>query len=167
MQVIHQHGLTDAQPELNVDISSVSNAEPCGCAKNEHLGFGVLHFHILVLGSYHSYLNLKSIYFFPGSTPKLRHLDQVLACAKTLLARPLTACQESWCTPEVLQRFFRGRKGDVRAAAELLAQALEWREQHKELLSGARTPKWQGDLRILAQGEHGHPLVYASHRFPW
>ena len=30
----------------------------------------------------------------------------------------------------------------------------------KEVLSGVKWPKWQGDFRVLAQSEDGHPLLY-------
>ena len=30
----------------------------------------------------------------------------------------------------------------------------------QDLLTGDRTPKWQGDLRVLCQGQDGHPLLY-------
>ena len=93
----------------------------------------------------------------------------------------------------MVSTFLRGRHGDVAAAAQILAQALFWREQYQErafrasvsaccwvsnskhsfrkmsqalssscqdILTGRRAPKWQGDLRILAQGQRGHPLLY-------
>ena len=41
-------------------------------ARDYELGFGVLYFNtFLVLGSHYSYLYLKSIYFFSGSTPEV------------------------------------------------------------------------------------------------
>ena len=44
----------------------------CMCAYMQKLGFGVLYFNtFLVLGSHYSYLYLKSIYFFLGSTPEV------------------------------------------------------------------------------------------------
>lgn len=72
----------------------------------------------------------------------------------------LTAWQRSFCSLQVLRIFLRGRKGDTFAAAEILAKSLIWREQYKEVLSGAKCPKWQGDFRVLAQSEDGHPLLY-------
>jgi len=52
----------------------------------------------------------------------------------------------------------------VEAAGEILAKALYWREEHKDLLTGARPPVWQGDLRILTRGVHGHPVAYLCFR---
>lgn len=72
----------------------------------------------------------------------------------------LSDWQRSFCTPEVLRIYFNGRKGDPCAAAEILANSLIWREQYKDVLTGSRLPKWQGDLRLLSQSEDGHPLLY-------
>ncbi|CAK9010405.1 Random slug protein 5 [Durusdinium trenchii] len=73
--------------------------------------------------------------------------------------------QKEWCTPFRVSLYLRGRNGDVMAAGKLVAKALEWRRQHWDLLTGQRTPIWQGDMRILCQGGSGHPLLYTSHRF--
>lgn len=72
----------------------------------------------------------------------------------------LSDWQRSFCTPEVLRRYLNGRKGDPCAAAEILAKSLIWREQYKDVLTGSRLPKWQGDFRLLSQSEDGHPLLY-------
>lgn len=85
---------------------------------------------------------------------------QVVATAAENLGGELSDWQRRWCTEEVVSMFLRGRHGDVAAAAQILAQALLWREQYQDILTGRRVPKWQGDLRILAQGQGGHPLLY-------
>ncbi|CAJ1418805.1 unnamed protein product [Effrenium voratum] len=91
-------------------------------------------------------------------------LQEVLNTAAELLPYRLTDFQRDWCTHEVLSIYLRGRKGDVSAAADILASTLLWRESHKDLLTGDRTPKWQGDLRVLCQGQDGHPLLYLCSR---
>jgi len=58
-----------------------------------------------------------------------------------------------------------GRGGDPVAAAEIFSQALRWREEYREVLSGERTPKWQTDLRVLTRGETGSPIIYGCFRF--
>lgn len=60
----------------------------------------------------------------------------------------------------MLRLYLKGRKGDVSKAAEILARALQWREQYRDVLSGVRVPKWQGDFRILSLAYDGHPLLY-------
>ncbi|CAE7542806.1 PDR17 [Symbiodinium natans] len=87
-------------------------------------------------------------------------IHQVVAAAAQNLGCELSDWQRGWCTEEVVSIFLRGRHGDVAAAAQILAQALFWREQYRDVLSGSRLPKWQGDLRILAQGTAGQPLLY-------
>lgn len=72
----------------------------------------------------------------------------------------LSDWQRSFCTPEVLRIYSNGRKGDPCAAAEILAKSLIWREQYKDILTGSRLPKWQGDFRLLSQSDDGHPLLY-------
>jgi hypothetical protein len=52
----------------------------------------------------------------------------------------------------------------VLLAAKILAEALQWREQHKDILSGSRIPVWQSDFRVLARAESGHPLIYMCYR---
>lgn len=86
-------------------------------------------------------------------------LGEVLCAAEELLAG-LSMWQRNWCTPEVLRIYLHGRKGDVNAAAEILANTLKWREQYQDLLSGSRVPMWQGDFRVLTTAEDGHPLLY-------
>lgn len=88
-------------------------------------------------------------------------ISEVVALAEDLLpGRRMSAWQRSWCTAETVSRFLRGRGGDVRAAAKILAEALAWREKHKGILSGSRTPQWQSDLRVLTRAESGHPIIY-------
>merc|ERR1712125_157296 len=76
----------------------------------------------------------------------------------------MTDWQRSWCTPENIELYLRGRKGDVLAAAGIVAQTLQWREEHQEVMSGARVPRWQSDFRVLARCDSGHPLVYLCFR---
>merc|ERR1712039_451221 len=35
---------------------------------------------------------------------------------------------------------------------------------YREVLSGERVPKWQTDLRVLARGETGYPIIYGCFR---
>lgn len=81
-----------------------------------------------------------------------------------LPGRRMTAWQRSWCTRAEVGRFLRGRRGDPAAAAAILAQALRWREDNKEVLSGARQPRWCLDLRVLTCGSMGYPIAYNSFR---
>ena len=89
----------------------------------------------------------------------------VVFAQRTLGLATLSDWQKAWCTPSRMSIFLRGRKGDVEAAGKLVAQALQWRDQHQALLTGKCIPRWQGDMRLLCQGHAGHPLLYASHRF--
>lgn len=66
-----------------------------------------------------------------------------------------------WCTFDRALLYLRGRKGNVEKAADILAKALIWRQEHEDILNGARVPRWTGDMRVLALGEMGHPIVYA------
>lgn len=68
--------------------------------------------------------------------------------------------QEQWCTPENVERYLDARDGDVSAASEILAEALHYREELKEVLSFARVPMWQTDFRVLARGDSGHTCLY-------
>merc|ERR1712039_217304 len=77
----------------------------------------------------------------------------------------MTEWQRSFCTSENVRRYYEGRDGNPAAAAEIFAQALRWREEYREVLSGERAPKWQTDLRVLARGETGYPIIYGCFRF--
>jgi len=72
----------------------------------------------------------------------------------------LSAWQQQWCTPEVLQLHLDARDGDVNKAAEILSEALQQRDDFQEVLSCARQPCWQGDARVLARGDDGHTCIY-------
>jgi hypothetical protein len=77
----------------------------------------------------------------------------------------MTPWQRRFCDCQTVRRYLHGRNGDPAAAAEIFAQALRWREEYQEVLSGAREPKWQTDLRVLARGEAGYPIIYGCFRF--
>mmetsp|Transcript_49816 Transcript_49816/g.125485 ORF Transcript_49816/g.125485 Transcript_49816/m.125485 type:complete len:389 (+) Transcript_49816:62-1228(+) len=90
---------------------------------------------------------------------------EVVALAEDLLpGRQMSAWQRSWCTAETVQIYLRGRQGDVHAAAKILAEALEWRERNKDILSRSRTPEWQSDFRVLTRAENGRPILYTCFR---
>lgn len=92
-------------------------------------------------------------------------IQAVIEHAQHLLpGHKMSEWQLSWCAPETVQLYLEGRKGDVHAAAKILAEALQWREQHKEILSGSRVPVWQSDFRIVARAESGHPIIYLCYR---
>ena len=93
-------------------------------------------------------------------------IDATVAfAAKQLKPESLSEWQTAWCTPFRVSIYLRGRHGDVGAAGGLLVKALRWRGQQEDLLIGKRFPRWQGDMRIVCQGQGGHPLLYTSHRF--
>ena len=85
-------------------------------------------------------------------------IDQTVAFATEQLGMSMSEWQKEWCTPFRVSLYLRGRNGDVMAAGKLVAKALEWRRQHWDLLTGQRTPIWQGDMRILCQGGSGDKL---------
>lgn len=67
----------------------------------------------------------------------------------------------AWCTPEHVRIYWRARDGDVDKAGAILAEALQWREQHVDILYGRRLPAFNSnDMRVLAMGCNGHPIVY-------
>lgn len=78
----------------------------------------------------------------------------------------MTEWQEAWCSPQVVAIYLRASNGNTVHAGECLANALQWREEHVQVLKGERAPRWQGDLRVLACGEEGHPIIYvcAAHQ---
>lgn len=89
----------------------------------------------------------------------------VLEATRALLPNQhMSAWQRDWCTPETVRIYLRGRDGNVAKAAEILAQALKWREENKEILSGARVPEWQSDFRVLTRGTDGIPLIYMCYQ---
>merc|ERR1740121_478027 len=71
----------------------------------------------------------------------------------------MSLLQEAWCTPETVQIYVRARPGDLPESARLLAKALCWRQEHKDVLTGMRLPVWQGDMRVVARGVEGHPII--------
>jgi len=94
-----------------------------------------------------------------------RLVPKVFDAARRLLPNgTMTEWQESWCTPEIGALYLRSRGGDVHRAAEGLAYALQWREERREVLVGERIPEWQGDMRVLARGLSGHPIIYTCFR---
>lgn len=93
----------------------------------------------------------------------------VVGAAEALLpGGRMTEWQRDWCTAEIVASYLRGRNGDVASAGEILAQALRWRLEHKDILSGARAPEWQSDLRIIARCDSGQPVLYmcCRHHLP-
>lgn len=94
-----------------------------------------------------------------------RLVPKVFDAARRLLPNgTMTEWQESWCTPEIGALYLRSRSGDIDRAAEGLAYALQWREERREVLVGERIPEWQGDMRVLARGVSGHPIIYTCFR---
>lgn len=97
--------------------------------------------------------------------PLSEELEQVVELARAHLPNgELTPFQRSWCTPENVGVYLRGRKGDVHAASQIFAKAIKWRQDHYEVLSGVRQPNWQGDMRVLTRGHQGNPVVYLCFR---
>lgn len=94
----------------------------------------------------------------PGLGQTVRLAEQLLPAGK------MTSWQREWCTPENVGRYLGGRSGDPAAAAGILAQALAWRKDYKDVLSGAREPRWQTDFRVLARGVDGVPIIYGCFR---
>lgn len=86
-------------------------------------------------------------------------LAKTVAVAALELGGSLTQFQAEWCRPEVVRLYLRARKGNHALAGKILSQALKWREEHADILSGRRVPRWQGDMRVFARGEHGHPIL--------
>jgi len=89
--------------------------------------------------------------------------DEVLS----LIASELHTCVMNdwlahWCTPDIVQHYITACKGNKSKAAKHLAKTMEWRQKHKNILSGLRVPKWQGDMRVIAIGKTGHPLIFLS-----
>mmetsp|Transcript_88164 Transcript_88164/g.224439 ORF Transcript_88164/g.224439 Transcript_88164/m.224439 type:complete len:374 (+) Transcript_88164:69-1190(+) len=95
----------------------------------------------------------------PGHVETLRLAEQLLPNGL------LTRWQRSWRTPENVNRYYSGRGGNPADAAGILAKALQWREEYREVLSGEREPRWQTDLRVLARGDDGCPIIYGCFRF--
>mmetsp|Transcript_114816 Transcript_114816/g.357626 ORF Transcript_114816/g.357626 Transcript_114816/m.357626 type:complete len:342 (+) Transcript_114816:96-1121(+) len=92
-------------------------------------------------------------------------LAKTIELAELLLPhKEMTQWQRAWCTTANVSRFLRGRRGDPLEAAKILAQALLWRQEFEEVLSGHRVPRWQGDLRVIARGEKGHTIAYGCFR---
>jgi len=93
------------------------------------------------------------------------HQETVRLAELLLPGGTLTQWQRSWCTPENVNRYYKGRGGNPAAAAAILAQALQWREEYRDVLSGEREPSWQVDFRVLARGDDGFPIIYGCLRF--
>uniref|UniRef100_A0A7S4RBQ4 CRAL-TRIO domain-containing protein n=2 Tax=Alexandrium monilatum TaxID=311494 RepID=A0A7S4RBQ4_9DINO len=92
-------------------------------------------------------------------------LLQTVELARQLLPRQdITQWQLVWCTTANVARYLRGRDGDPYQASKILAQSLQWRQDFEEVLSGQREPRWQGDLRVVARGAGGHPIIYGCCR---
>jgi len=100
----------------------------------------------------------------PDSNPATELTKVVDSARRQLPGCRMSAWQAGWCTPDVVEIFIRGRRDNIRQAGEKLARALRWREEHKEVLSGFRIPRWQGDMRVLTRGEAGNPLIYMCMR---
>jgi len=97
--------------------------------------------------------------------PQAAKVKAVIEKAEQLLpGRKMSEWQRSWCTRETVEIYVRGRDGDTEKAAEILAEALSWRAQYQEVLSGARVPRWQSDFRVLARAESGHPILFCCLR---
>lgn len=92
-------------------------------------------------------------------------VQKVLEAAQERLPNcRLTNWQSRWCTHDNVSIYAKARPGDHAKAGEILAQTLLWREQQREVLSGERLPRWQGDMRVLVRSEAGHPVIYFSFR---
>jgi len=72
----------------------------------------------------------------------------------------MTSWQRDWCTSDHLQIYLSARPGSIDKAADILASTLVWREAHRDVLSGARVPRWQGDMRVLTRSDRGYPVIY-------
>jgi len=83
------------------------------------------------------------------------------ACKRLPGNAELLPLQAEWCTPERVAVYLRARNGDIKRAAETLAQALQFRRDKEDVLTGKREPRWVGDLRVLTRSEDGHPLIYS------
>ncbi|CAE8606351.1 unnamed protein product, partial [Polarella glacialis] len=96
----------------------------------------------------------------PVSSQVAARAAVVEAARRLLPAKAMTPWQEKWCTPKVVDIYLKGRKGDVAKAGEILARALRWRQENRDIISGERVPNWQGDMRVLTRSKEGHPVVY-------
>lgn len=67
---------------------------------------------------------------------------------------------KKWCTAEVLAAFAKASSQDT--AVKSLAIALNWRQKHRAVLTGAKAPCWQGDMRVVARAGSGHPVIFMS-----
>lgn len=90
-------------------------------------------------------------------------MQEVVRLAAATLPEEMSAWQRSWCSYENLKMYLEARNGNVEDAAEILSLGLIWREKHSEVLSGSRTPNWNGDIRVLTRSRDGHALIYCCY----
>eukprot|EP00438_Fugacium_kawagutii_P000244 Skav212289 [mRNA] locus=scaffold732:454337:454987:- [translate_table: standard] len=67
---------------------------------------------------------------------------------------------EKWCSKEVLIAFEKASSKET--AVKSLATALNWRQKHRAVLTGVKKPHWQGDMRVVARTQFGHPVIFMS-----
>ncbi|CAJ1339978.1 unnamed protein product [Effrenium voratum] len=67
---------------------------------------------------------------------------------------------EKWCTDQVLESFQHASSKE--SGMNSLATALNWRKKYRAVLTGAKTPCWQGDMRVVARADSGHPVIFMS-----
>lgn len=97
----------------------------------------------------------------PLDTQKIAAVKEA---ARRQLPGGMSLWQEEWCTSDVVMLHILARGGDVEKAGVILAEALRWREEFQDVLTGIVVPKWQGELRVLARGVQGHPIIYGCAR---
>lgn len=86
--------------------------------------------------------------------------QNLLQAAATQVEGGLDDWLKKWCTAEVLAAFAKASSQDT--AVKSLAIALNWRQKHRAVLTGAKAPCWQGDMRVVARAGSGHPVIFMS-----
>lgn len=97
-------------------------------------------------------------------TPSRERSARVLSLTSSLVPSGLDDWLQSWCTEHVVGIYLRSSQGVEPQAAKKIAAALRWRQQNRDLLTGERIPNWQGDMRVAARSDDGHPIVMMSMR---
>ncbi|CAE7414108.1 unnamed protein product [Symbiodinium natans] len=95
-----------------------------------------------------------------GRTASAKLKTRLLQEAEQLIDEGLDEWLRSWCTDEVLCTFLGASSKESAVAS--LATALKWRRRYKDILTGSRAPCWQGDMRVVARGAAGHPVIFMS-----
>ncbi|CAE8708674.1 unnamed protein product [Polarella glacialis] len=108
--------------------------------------------------------SVSSLADLEGSAAADKQIAHIVQAAGKQVPGGLDAWLESWCTPQVVAIYSRAAKGNHSESARLLAVALCWRHEHRALLRGEQEPRWQGDMRLVARGDGGHPVILMSMR---